>query len=95
MPAVNWWDEAFQSAGFPPGTFHAELQPEEVDLFDFDRTFNSVQWVHRDHRSWSVGSSVYDPRTGEIIKGHVRLGSLRGRQDALIGAAPQPPTSHL
>ena len=62
-----------------------------MDLFDFDRTFNSVQWVHRDHRSWSVGSSVYDPRTGEIIKGHVRLGSLRGRQDALIGSAPQLP----
>lgn len=94
LEGINWWDQAFQSAGFPAGTFRAELQPDDVDLFDFDRTFNAVQWVHRDHRSWSVGSSVADPRTGEIIKGHVRLGSLRGRQDALIGLGLIQPYRH-
>lgn len=94
LEGINWWDQAFQSAGFPAGTFSAELQPADVDIFDFDRTFNAVQWIHRDHRSWSVGSSVADPRTGEIIKGHVRLGSLRGRQDALIGIGLIQPYRH-
>lgn len=94
LEGINWWDEAFQSAGFPAGTFSAELQPADVDIFDFDRTFNAVQWIHRDHRSWSVGSSVSDPRTGEIIKGHVRLGSLRGRQDTLIGLGLIQPFRH-
>ncbi len=70
------------------------LNASNVDIFDFDRTFNAVQWIHRDHRSWSVGSSVADPRTGEIIKGHVRLGSLRGRQDVLIGIGLIQPYRH-
>jgi hypothetical protein len=81
LEGINWWDQAFQSAGYPPGTFSAELQPADVDLFDFDRSFGgAVQWVHRDHRHWSMGPTVDDPRTGEIIKGHVRLGSLRGEE---------------
>ena len=50
-----------------------------------DCRYNVIQWVHRSTRGWSYGSSVTDPRTGEIIKGHVSLGSLRVRQDYLIG----------
>jgi hypothetical protein len=46
--------------------------------------YNVIQWVHRSTRGWSYGASVSDPRTGEIIKGHVTLGSLRVRQDYLI-----------
>jgi hypothetical protein len=46
--------------------------------------YNTIQWVHRSTRGWSYGNSVYDPRTGEIIKGHVSLGSLRVRQDFMI-----------
>eukprot|EP01043_Picozoa_sp_COSAG02_P069872 COSAG02_NODE_12151_length_1589_cov_1.154362_1_plen_462_part_10 len=84
LTGVAWWDDAFQAAGWAPGTFEIHLQPEGVDLMDIDGT-HSIQWVHRDFRGWSSGSSVVDPRTGEIIKGHVRLGSLRARQDALIG----------
>jgi hypothetical protein len=40
--------------------------------------------VHRSTRGWSYGAAVIDPRTGEIIKGQVTLGSLRVRQDYLI-----------
>ena len=43
-----------------------------------------IQWVHRSTRGWSTGARRDDPRTGEIIKGHVTLGSLRVRQDYLI-----------
>ena len=49
-----------------------------------DVRYNLIQWVHRSTRGWSYGASVIDPRTGEIIKGHVSLGSLRVRQDFLI-----------
>jgi hypothetical protein len=38
----------------------------------------------RSTRGWSYGYSVVDPRTGEILKGNVSLGSLRVRQDYLI-----------
>ena len=46
-----------------------------------------MQWVHRSTRGCSYGSSITDPRTGEILKGHVTLGSLRVRQDYLIAEA--------
>ena len=49
-----------------------------------DIRYNIIQWVHRYTRGWSYGDAVADPRTGEIIKGNVTLGSLRGRQDYLI-----------
>jgi hypothetical protein len=49
-----------------------------------DLRYNVIQWVHRATRGWSYGAAVIDPRTGEIIKGHVTLGSLRVRQDYLI-----------
>ena len=46
--------------------------------------YNVINWVHRSTRGWSSGGGVTDPRTGEIIKGVVTLGSLRVRQDFLI-----------
>jgi len=49
-----------------------------------DVRYNVIQWVHRSTRGWSYGMSVRDPRTQEIIKGHVSLGSLRVRQDYLL-----------
>ena len=55
-----------------------------ADADPLDVRYNIIQWVHRSTRGWSYGSSVTDPRTGEIIKGHVSLGSLRVRQDFLI-----------
>ena len=80
----RWWNQAFEAAGFPNG-FKMELLPEGADPMDV--RYNLVQWVHRSTRGWSYGSSVTDPRTGEILKGHVTLGSLRVRQDYLIAEA--------
>ena len=77
----SWWNEAFEAAGYK-NAFRVELLPEGADPLDV--RYNVINWVHRSTRGWSYGSSVIDPRTGEIIKGHVLLGSLRVRQDFLI-----------
>jgi len=77
----RWWAEAFERAGFIDA-FRVELLPEGAHPLDV--RYNMVQWVHRSTRGWSYGHSVCDPRTGEIIKGHVSLGSLRVRQDILL-----------
>ena len=61
------------------------MLPEDADLLDV--RYNVIQWVHRSTRGWSYGGGVVDPRTGEIIKGHVSLGSLRVRQDYKIAKA--------
>ena len=81
MEGASWWAEAFAAAGFPKA-FRVEVLPADVDPLDI--RYNVIQWVHRSTRGWSYGSSVVDPRTGEILKGHVTLGSLRVRQDMLI-----------
>lgn len=77
----RWWAEAFEAAGFQ-NAFRVEVLPEGADPMDV--RYNMIQWVHRSTRGWSYGASVIDPRTGEILKGHVTLGSLRVRQDYLI-----------
>ena len=82
MEGAAWWDQAFQAAGFASGTFQVRELPDGVDMMDV--RYNVIQWVHRSTRGWSYGSSIIDPRTGEILKGHVSLGSLRVRQDFLI-----------
>ncbi|MGI9519012.1 MAG: zinc-dependent metalloprotease [Pirellulaceae bacterium] len=81
IEGASWWNEAFEAAGFE-NAFRVELFPDDADPMDV--RFNVIQWVHRSTRGWSYGGSVIDPRTGEIIKGHVTLGSLRVRQDRLI-----------
>jgi hypothetical protein len=78
---AQWWDQAFSAAGYA-NAFQVKVLPEDADPMDV--RYNVIQWVHRATRGWSYGSSVVDPRTGEIIKGHVTLGSLRVRQDYLI-----------
>ena len=77
----RWWNEAYEAAGFT-NAFRVEVMPEGADPMDV--RYNVIQWVHRSTRGWSYGRSISDPRTGEIIKGHVSLGSLRVRQDYLI-----------
>jgi len=77
----NWWNEAFKEIGFKEA-FKIKILPDNVDPLDV--RYNVIQWVHRSTRGWSYGASVVDPRTGEIIKGHVSLGSLRIRQDFMI-----------
>ena len=85
VEGASWWDQAFQAAGWAPGTFKVDVLPEDAD--PMDARYNIIQWVHRFTRGWSYGHPVADPRTGEIIKGNVTLGSLRGRQDYLIAEA--------
>jgi len=77
----NWWAEAFEAAGYEDA-FRVELLPEGAHPLDV--RYNVIQWVHRQTRGWSYGGSVIDPRTGEILKGHVILGSQRVRQDRMI-----------
>lgn len=81
LEGARWWNQAFEAAGYR-NAFRVELLPEGADPMDV--RYNVIQWVHRATRGWSYGASVIDPRTGEIIKGHVSLGSLRDRQDWLI-----------
>jgi hypothetical protein len=85
LEGARWWDQAFQAAGWAPGTFRVDILPEGAD--PMDARYNIIQWVHRYTRGWSYGAAIADPRTGEIIKGNVTLGSLRSRQDYLIAEA--------
>ena len=80
----RWWNQAYESIGFKDA-FQVKMLPEGADPLDC--RYNVIQWVHRSTRGWSYGASVVDPRTGEIIKGHVSLGSLRIRQDYMIAQA--------
>ena len=81
IEGAEWWNQAFEAIGYRDA-FRVEMLPE--DAHPLDVRYNVINWVHRSTRGWSYGSSVTDPRTGEIIKGHVLLGSLRVRQDYLI-----------
>ena len=81
LDGARWWETAFTRAGFING-FKVELLPVDADPQDI--RYNMIQWVHRATRGWSYGAALTDPRTGEIIKGQVTLGSLRVRQDYLI-----------
>lgn len=84
IEGATWWNEAYEAIGFK-NAFQVKILPDDADPMDC--RYNVIQWVHRSTRGWSYGASVVDPRTGEIIKGHVSLGSLRIRQDFLIAQA--------
>jgi len=84
LEGASWWNQAFEATGYR-NAFQVEMLPEDADPMDV--RYNLIQWVHRSTRGWSYGGSISDPRTGEIIKGHVSLGSLRIRQDYLIAQA--------
>lgn len=81
MEGATWWNQAYEAAGYKDA-FQVKLLPADADPMDI--RYNLVQWVHRSTRGWSYGASIIDPRTGEILKGKVTLGSLRVRQDFLI-----------
>ncbi|HKE02790.1 MAG TPA: DUF5117 domain-containing protein, partial [Blastocatellia bacterium] len=88
LEGASWWAQAFEAAGFK-NAFRVEVLPADADPMDV--RYNMINWVHRSTRGWSYGSSISDPRTGEIIKGNVTLGSLRIRQDVLLGTGMIPP----
>ncbi len=81
VEGASWWSQAFDAAGFR-NAFKVDVLPEGADPMDI--RYNMINWVHRSTRGWSSGGSVSDPRTGEIMKATVTLGSLRDRQDYLI-----------
>lgn len=88
LEGASWWNEAFEAAGFIDA-FRVEILPEAADPMDL--RYNMIHWTHRATRGWSYGSTVVDPRTGEILKGNVNLGSLRLRQDHLLGTGLTTP----
>ena len=81
LEGAGWWNQAFEAAGYK-NAFQVRILPDSADPMDL--RYNMINWVHRSTRGWSYGAAVVDPRTGEIIKGNVTLGSLRVRQDYLI-----------
>jgi predicted Zn-dependent protease len=81
LQGASWWNQAFEAAGYK-NAFFVKVLPDSADPMDI--RYNMINWVHRSTRGWSYGAAVIDPRTGEIIKGQVSLGSLRVRQDYLI-----------
>jgi Met-zincin/Domain of unknown function (DUF5117) len=81
LDGARWWNEAFEAAGYR-NAFRVEMLPRDAD--PLDARYNVIQWVHRATRGWSYGEGIVDPRTGEIIKGIVTLGSQRVRQDYLL-----------
>ena len=81
LEGARWWNQAFEAAGYRDA-FQVVMRPDSIS--SLDARYNVINWVHRSTRGWSTGGSVTDPRTGEIIKGVVTLGSLRIRQDYMI-----------
>ncbi len=94
IEGASWWNQAYEAAGFR-NAFQVKVLPPDADPLDV--RYNVINWVHRSTRGWSIGDSIVDPRTGEIIKGVVTLDSQRARQDFLIGSglAPQYAASNL
>jgi hypothetical protein len=88
VEGASWWNQAYEAAGFK-NAFQVRVLPADADPMDL--RYNMINWVHRSTRGWSYGGSVVDPRTGEIIKGNVTLGSLRIRQDYMLGTGMIPP----
>lgn len=87
IEGAAWWNQAYEAAGFR-NAFQVKVLPPDADPMDI--RYNVINWVHRATRGWSIGSSVVDPRTGEILKGDVTLDSQRARQDFLLGVGMSP-----
>lgn len=87
VEGASWWNQAYEAAGFR-NAFQVKVLPADADPMDI--RYNVINWVHRSTRGWSIGDSVVDPRTGEVLKGDVTLDSQRARQDFLLGAGMSP-----
>ena len=81
VEGASWWSQAFEAAGYKDA-FQVKVLPQGVDPMDI--RYNVIEWVPRETRGWSYGNAIIDPRTGEIINGHVTLDALRIRQVFLI-----------
>ena len=87
ITGAAWWNQAFEAAGFKDA-FQVRVLPPGADAMDV--RYNMINWVHRSTRGWAYGSTIEDPRTGEIIRGVVTLDSQRARQDFLLGSGLIP-----
>ncbi|HLV25969.1 MAG TPA: zinc-dependent metalloprotease [Gemmatimonadales bacterium] len=92
IEGATFWSQAFDQAGLRGG-FRVEVLPDSVD--PMDARYNIVQWINRNERGWSIGGSLGDPRTGEILKGMARMDTHRNRTAynlyaGLKGAQPSP-----
>lgn len=92
IEGASWWNQAYEAAGFIDA-FQVRELPAGADAQDI--RYNMIHWTHRRTRGYSYGATVVDPRTGEIIKGNVNLGSLRLRQDYLHGQGLIPGFDYL
>ena len=81
VKGAAWWNLAYEAIGYKDA-FQVKILPDDADPMDI--RYNMINWVHRSTRGWSYGMTISDPRTGEIIKGNVSLGSLRIRHDFMI-----------
>ncbi len=88
VEGASWWNQAYEAAGYE-NAFRVEVLPEGID--PNDARYNMIHWTHRRTRGYSYGNTIIDPRTGEIVRGVVNLGSLRLRQDYLHGQGVVPP----
>ena len=91
--AVSWWNPAFEAAGFRNALRVEDVLPQNIDPLSIG--VNVITWVPRMTRGWSYGTTVVDPRTGQILKALVRLDGMRLRADRLLfDALTIPYTDH-
>jgi hypothetical protein len=84
---VMWWNRVFEAAGFTNAFRLLDLRD---DMDPMDARYNVIQWVHRTEPGSSIGPTLVDPRTGEIIKAAIRMDSYRSLVDFNIYAGTQP-----
>lgn len=73
---ILWWNQAFETAGFRNAI---QVKDPTPDIDPLDPRISFVFWVNRDERGFSVGGSLADPRTGEILSAKARMDSHRIR----------------
>ena len=83
----NWWNKVFEGAGWR-NAFQVRELPAGVD--PMDSRYNLIYWIHRTGPGPSVGPSLSDPRTGEILRTVVRMDSWRSLIDYNIYAGLLP-----
>ncbi|KQN26368.1 peptidase [Sphingomonas sp. Leaf33] len=81
IEGASWWKAGFDAAGYIDA-FDVRVLPDGAD--PLDARYSMITWVDRATRGWAYGQQVTDPRTGEILRGMVVLGSERARQDIQI-----------
>ncbi|QOC22731.1 zinc-dependent metalloprotease [Wenzhouxiangella sp. AB-CW3] len=69
------WESAFEKAGFK-NAVDVKLAPTEEEDPDFsllDARYNVIRYVATPVRSANAGGDVIDPRSGEVIRGHMNM----------------------